>query len=289
MLAVLESVCGRVALRVRGVLVANSDAVADFEASPMVDVLRPGTNLGYGRSINVAARLHDWDRMIVLNDDIEFDDESVFVDLLSRSSSYDLAVFVGQDEEGPQRRLAGGLLPFSRISLLSGVGRRLRGRSPTSDAVERGVLGAQETVGLAAFSIDRRAWEELGGFDERILHYFEDVDLLDRAHARNHRVSVDLVPGFRHVRNASNRARRSTVFPAEVGSAISLCTLKGMPAWRARLVIGAALAIRFVVRMASRQCTLGVRELRSGVSVLAGRTRPTLPYRGWGASQRADR
>lgn len=288
MLAVLESVCGRADLRVHAVLVANSDAVSDFAERPRVDVLRPGTNLGYGQSVNVAARLYPhWERMLVLNDDIVFEDESVLIDLLSRRSSSDIAVFVGRGDEGPRRRLSGSWLSFSRISLLSGLGRRLRSESPEFGLARRGVLGVPETVGLAAFSVNRRAWEELSGFDDRILHYFEDVDLLDRAHASQQRVSVESVPGFRHVRNASNRARRSSVFPVEVGSAITFCTLNGMSRSRARVFIGLALVIRFSLRMATRQLGLGVAEMRSGVGVLTGRSRPVLPYRGWGADRRS--
>ena len=138
-------------------------------------VLRLGENLGYGRAVNQAARAAHGDALVLLNDDSVVDRGYVeaIAGALDRSRGVVMAAGVMRDARTPElietagveldrTLLAYDYLNGEPLSCLDG---------PVPDPI--GPSGA-----AAAF--DRETFLAIGGFDETIFAYLEDVDLVLR-------------------------------------------------------------------------------------------------------------
>jgi N-acetylglucosaminyl-diphospho-decaprenol L-rhamnosyltransferase len=138
-------------------------------------VLRLGENLGYGRAVNRAARQAQGEALILLNDDSIVDPGYVerVAAALDPAAGVVMSAGVMRDAGAP------GLIETAGIELdrtllaydyLTGEPLDVL-RAPVADPI--GPSGA-----AAAF--DREAFLSLGGFDERLFAYLEDVDLVLR-------------------------------------------------------------------------------------------------------------
>jgi N-acetylglucosaminyl-diphospho-decaprenol L-rhamnosyltransferase len=138
-------------------------------------VLRLGENLGYGRAVNGAARQAQGEALVLLNDDCVVDPGFVerIAGALEPATGVVMAAGVMRDPRSPDRIETAGIeidrtllaydyLNGEPLEILDG---------PVADPV--GPSGA-----AAAFSRD--AFLEVGGFDEGLFAYLEDVDLVLR-------------------------------------------------------------------------------------------------------------
>jgi N-acetylglucosaminyl-diphospho-decaprenol L-rhamnosyltransferase len=149
------------------------------ERFPEVTLLALERNLGFGPALNRAAAAHPADPLILLNDDAAA--EPRFVEAL-----LDAAV------EGVQS-VAGVMVQERDPSLIDSAGvvadrtvmgfDYLHGEPLAAAAAAADPLGP--TGGAALY--DRAAFEAVGGFDERIFLYYEDLDLALRIAARGGR------------------------------------------------------------------------------------------------------
>lgn len=149
---------------------ASSDGTSDRIAArfPAVQLVRNTENVGFGRAVNQAAALGSGEAIVLVNDDVE--PEAGFVRAL-----------VAPLERDPRVGMVAGLLLMPGGELVDYFGfeldptlavyGRLRRRPP---ADEPGTL-AGPGGGAAAYR--RAAWESVGGFDERLFAYGEDIDL----------------------------------------------------------------------------------------------------------------
>ena len=149
---------------------ASTDGTPEMvrERHPEVDVIEMDENVGFGRGVNAGAAAGQGDAIVLVNDDVEID-ETCLEALLAP---------LGQD---PAVGMVAGLTTIPGSGLVDGFGieldvtlaayNRLRG-GPAGETP--GVL-AGPSGGLAAYR--RAAFEEAGGFDERLFAYGEDVDL----------------------------------------------------------------------------------------------------------------
>jgi N-acetylglucosaminyl-diphospho-decaprenol L-rhamnosyltransferase len=165
------------------------------EEFPEVTVLALARNIGFGPALNRAVAEHPADPLIMLNNDAEC--EPRFVEALLDANA-----------EGVQS-VAGVLLQERSPGLIDSAGviadRTLMGFDYLHGEPAEAAAGAPDPLGPTggAALYDRAAFEAVGGFDERIFLYYEDLDLALRMSAAGARCR--LAPGARalHAYSAS--------------------------------------------------------------------------------------
>jgi GT2 family glycosyltransferase len=146
---------------------------------PEVALMRLETNLGFGAALNRAIAAHPADPLILFNNDAD------------ASTSFVAALLDGLG--GDVEMVAGVLLQEREPDLIDSAGvvadRTLMGFDYLHGEWIRGIEGAPDPLGPTggAALYRRAAWEAVGGFDERIFLYYEDLDLALRIAARGGR------------------------------------------------------------------------------------------------------
>jgi GT2 family glycosyltransferase len=147
-------------------------ATAELEGA---SVLRLGENLGYGRAVNRAAREAQGETLVLLNDDSIVDPGYVerIAAALDPAAGLVMSAGVMRDAGAPELIETAGI-EIDRTLLAYDY---LTGE-PLS--VLRGELTDPVGPSGAAAAFDRDAFLSVGGFDERLFAYLEDVDLVLR-------------------------------------------------------------------------------------------------------------
>ncbi|WP_341582332.1 glycosyltransferase family 2 protein [Marinobacter metalliresistant] len=163
---------------------STDDSVATVEGLPGVEVIHTGENLGFGAACNIGAKAGQSPYILFLNPDTRLEADSISVPL----------AFMERPENGK--------VGICGIQLVDEQGRvsRTCARYPTLGRLVSSALGLDKLPGLtgsgihmadwghgeitrvdhvmgAFYLIRRRAFEVVGGFDERFFVYLEDVDL----------------------------------------------------------------------------------------------------------------
>jgi N-acetylglucosaminyl-diphospho-decaprenol L-rhamnosyltransferase len=155
------------------------------EEFPEVAVLALERNLGFGPAINRAVREHPADPLILLNNDVE-------------AAPRFVEAMLDANAEGV-RSVAGVLLQERAPELIDSAGvvadRTLMGFDHLHGEPLEAAAGAADPLGPTggAALYDRAAFEAVGGFDERIFLYYEDLDLALRMAAAG--AACRLAPG----------------------------------------------------------------------------------------------
>lgn len=190
---------------------------------PRLTIIENGQNEGFGAAANRAAQATEAQTLLFLNSDATLTKDAI-AQLLAECSRWDGRAIVGprlvEPEGGIQR--SAGMLPkpvdlavratglyrvgrwFGKLPLVGArVGRSQLVREYDSALVATEVISTNMVSG-ACFATGRKAFEELGGFDERFFMYFEDADLCRRAAAAG--IPIRYVPGavVTHVGGASS-------------------------------------------------------------------------------------
>jgi len=134
-----------------------------------VEVIELGTNLGFGPAINRAARERPADPLILLNNDIECEPGLIEAMLEAHVGGADSVAGVLLQERDPALIDSAGVVADTTLMGFD----HLHGEPAASAASAPDPLGP--TGGAALYS--RAAFEAVGGFDERIFLYYEDLDL----------------------------------------------------------------------------------------------------------------
>jgi GT2 family glycosyltransferase len=180
-------------------------ARADF---PEVTVIELGENLGFGPALNRAVAAHPADGIVLLNADVECEPGFCEALLAAAGGGGAGAGAPGAHEPGVEM-VAAVLLQEREPGLIDSAGvvadhtlmgfDYLHGEPVAVLDAAADPLGP--TGGAALYR--REAWEAVGGFDERIFLYYEDLDLALRIAAGGGRCR--LAPGARalHAYSAS--------------------------------------------------------------------------------------
>jgi N-acetylglucosaminyl-diphospho-decaprenol L-rhamnosyltransferase len=157
------------------------------EQFPEVAVLALERNLGFGPALNRAVAEHPADPLILLNSDAECEPRFVEALLDTNAEGVQSVAAVLLQERAPGLIDSAGVVADSTLMGFD----HLHGEPVEALAEASDPLGP--TGGAALY--DRAAFEAVGGFDERIFLYYEDLDLALRIAAAGGRCR--LAPGAR--------------------------------------------------------------------------------------------
>jgi GT2 family glycosyltransferase len=146
---------------------------ADF---PEVTMLSLKDNIGFGPALNRAIATYPADAIVLLNSDIECEPGFCEALLGGLDEGVDMVAGILLQEHDPDLIDSAGVVADHTLMGFD----YLHGESATTAAVAADPLGP--TGGAALYR--RAAWEAVGGFDERIFLYYEDLDLALRLAAR---------------------------------------------------------------------------------------------------------
>jgi N-acetylglucosaminyl-diphospho-decaprenol L-rhamnosyltransferase len=177
-------------------------------ADPELEVVRLGTNVGFGSAINRGAALVDGD-VLVMNPDAVV--EPGTVKALQAVLEHDPRVgIVGPRIENPD----GTLYPSARTFPAMGdaLGHAFVGLvAPRNRFTRRyrmldwdhAAAARVDWVSGACLLVRRACFDQLGGFDQRYFMYLEDVDLSWRAHRAGWEVAYEPAGRVVHVQGVS--------------------------------------------------------------------------------------
>jgi N-acetylglucosaminyl-diphospho-decaprenol L-rhamnosyltransferase len=187
-------------------------------AFPDVCVERREVNDGFARACHVGALLADGDWLLFVNPDALVGPDAVRA-LIDVAATQPRAGILGgralrADGTTDPRSWWGRPTLWSTLCFAVGLtaafpGHRLFDR----ESAERWRGEAREVpaVSGALMLVDRRAWQQLGGFDRRFLLYGEDVDLCLRARRQGWRPRVVPAATFQHAVGGSSSGPARTV------------------------------------------------------------------------------
>jgi len=155
------------------VLVDNGSSDDSVELArrelPEIKVLELGENLGFGPALNRAVAAHPAEAVILLNNDAEPEPRFVEALLDGLGPGVDSVAGVLLQERAPELIDSAGVVADATLMGFD----HLHGEPAESAVGAADPLGP--TGGAALYR--RQAFEAVGGFDERIFLYYEDLDL----------------------------------------------------------------------------------------------------------------
>jgi N-acetylglucosaminyl-diphospho-decaprenol L-rhamnosyltransferase len=146
------------------------------ERFPEVRLLRLGENRGFGTALNRAVEAHPADAIVLLNNDAAAEPRFVEALLDGLGAGVDSVAGVMLQESDPGSIDSAGVVADRTLMGFD----YLHGEPVAAAASAPAPLGP--TGGAALYR--REAFEAVGGFDERIFLYYEDLDLALRLAAR---------------------------------------------------------------------------------------------------------
>ncbi len=152
---------------------------ADF---PEVTLLELGENLGFGTALNRAVAAHPADSLLLLNSDVECEPGFCAALTGGLADGLDMVAGVLLQEREPTLIDSAGVVADRTLMGFD----HLHGEPAAAAADAAAPLGP--TGGAALYR--REAWDAVGGFDERIFLYYEDLDLALRVAARGGRCGL---------------------------------------------------------------------------------------------------
>jgi GT2 family glycosyltransferase len=140
-----------------------------------VEVIRLQQNVGYSRAVNLAAREATGDALVLLNDDCVCDPGYVnaIVEALAPAAGVTMAAGVMREAHGGARIDTAGMQLDRTLLVIDYL---------NGEPVACLDGGVEDPIGpsAAAAAFDREAFLSVGGFDENLFAYWEDVDLVLR-------------------------------------------------------------------------------------------------------------
>jgi GT2 family glycosyltransferase len=166
------------------------------ETAPWANVLARDVNSGFADGCTAGARVAKGRFLVFVNPDAEVRPDA-FAALLDCAERHPRAGIVGgrcltAEGRNDPRSWWGRPTPWSVLCFATGLSTAFPGHrlfDPESPVMWTGERRVPIVTG-AMMLVDRRLWDEVGGFDTRIFMYGEDADLCLRARAAGHRPMV---------------------------------------------------------------------------------------------------
>lgn len=179
-------------------------------SDPAARVVETGANLGYGTAANRGAAVATGDVVVVCNSDVVFEPGSVkaLADALAADPAAGIVGPLVENVDGtvypsprefPDLKVAMGHAFLERVAPRNPYTRRYRMLD-----LDRTRPAAVDWVSGACFMVRRRAWDDLGGFDESYFMYVEDVYLCWRARRAGWGVRFEPAARVVHVQGVSS-------------------------------------------------------------------------------------
>jgi N-acetylglucosaminyl-diphospho-decaprenol L-rhamnosyltransferase len=162
---------------------------------PEVELVEIGRNAGFGPALNQAIRVRPSDPILLLNNDAECEPEFVEAMLGTASGGAEMVAGVLLQEAAAERIDSAGVVADSTLMGFD----YLHGEPIAALKGAADPLGP--TGGAALYR--REAFEAVGGFDERIFFYYEDLDLALRLAAVGGRCRLAVGARALHAYSAS--------------------------------------------------------------------------------------
>jgi hypothetical protein len=175
-------------------------------AEPRLKVIYNRANLGFGPAVNRAAAVARGERLLVLNPDCLLEPETLahMLDILDAHPDAGIVGAVVCAADGTPDPASYRRDPLLRRALATLAG--ARGGMNIEGEIPAGVVEA-EAVSGALMLLPRKAFVQLGGFDERYFLHFEDLDLCRRARDAGYRVLLAGDVRVLHGKGGSSRHR----------------------------------------------------------------------------------
>ena len=163
------------------------------------------TNLGFGGGCNLGAAASDADALFLLNPDARLRPGATAILVAALEAEAALAVVAPRviDPTGESHAASAGAEPSLRSNLghFLGLGRipGLRRLFRPAYLADGRAHTRPDWVSGAAMLVRREAFEAVGGFDERIFLYMEDVDLCRRLREKDWAVGYDPDAAVEHI------------------------------------------------------------------------------------------
>jgi len=237
------------------VVVDNASSDGSADALSVIDgvrVLRNATNVGFGSGVNQGVRETGADLVLVMNPDCVLDVGACgrLASVLARHPDCAIAGPRILDPDGGIQGSARGdpdmfTGVFGRTSVLQ---RLVPGSGPSRRNVVRPELASTEDgvvvdwLSGACVLVRRRAFDEVGGFDEGYFLYWEDADLCRRLRGRGLHVRyVPSASAVHQVGRSSRTARRASIRAFHDSAYRYYATHVAPGAWNPRRVLARCL------------------------------------------------
>lgn len=170
------------------ITVVNNDekenVLALKEDFPEIKIIEAKKNIGFGKGANLGAASSHGEWLMFLNPDTElFSDCAKIFPLFEKDNRVGIIGPKLVDENNVLQEWIAG----TEITLFSLIRNKL-GFGQSKKIWESAVSREADWVSGAALAIRRDLFEELGGFDEKIFMYFEDIDLCKRVRAAGRKI-----------------------------------------------------------------------------------------------------
>jgi GT2 family glycosyltransferase len=251
-------------------VIANSARLYRQLSRSRVPHITSRRNDGFAASVALGAE-GDWDWLVILNDDLEFDPDDLTSCLSAKSlDKLDPATIVHFDNE-PARRIPTRLGVLLNISLLSNVARKAFPSRCSASATNNSYRS------FSAVAIGRTAWDRADGLDTRYPFTYEDADFVRRATACGVRVT-GIRTSIVHLHSQTGGKFITTVLPVATWSALEYLTKWFGNRTLHRWLLVLALGVRApIAALTTSRPHVQMRAIANAAIALVTDARPSLP------------
>lgn len=251
------------------VVVANSEELMNRVESAGIPFITSRGNDGFSASVNSGARAHDWEWLVVLNDDIQPNASLLTEALRSRLGEFTGTTGVVHLDAEHERNIPGVLSTLGNVSMVTGMLYRI-GWHPRP-----GKLGTYRS--FSAVAVRRDVWDAVGGMREQYGFTFEDSDFARRARTAGFQNGALEAPAAVHHRSVTTSRWVAEVLPVSAFSALEYLSEWYGRRRLMRLLLLFALAVRLPLMMLRPRRSSHFRGIVRAVRAVARDQRPSLP------------